>query len=115
MELFTDGVTAAVERAMSGVAQRQRVAAHNIANVATPGFRASRVEFEANLQRAIETGRAGDATSTITAATTPTRQDGNNVSLDEETQIMIKAGLHYEALVQALNHKLGLFRTAVER
>ena len=115
MELFTDGVTAAVERALGGVAERQRVTAANVANAATPGYRASRVEFESSLAEAIERGRPEDAAPTLTAATTPARLDGNNVSLDEETRILVTAGIQYEALVNALNYKLGLIRTAVER
>ena len=114
MELFTDAVTAGIERALSGVTQRQRVTAHNIANVSTPGFKASRVDFESNLAEAFRNGAPGEAGFTMRAANTPSSVNGNNVSLDEETQIMMKAGLQYEALVQALNYKLGLLRTAVE-
>ena len=115
MEIFTDGVTAAIEGALSGVAERQRVAAHNIANVATPGFRASRVSFEEDLAAALDGGRPGEVVPSVTAAATPARADGNNVSLDDETKIMITSGLQYQALVEALNHKLGLLRTAISR
>jgi flagellar basal-body rod protein FlgB len=115
MDLFTDAVTSGIERALSGVSQRQRVTANNIANVATPGFKASRVDFEADLAAAFGRGNPADAAPSITAANTPASVNGNNVSLDEETQIMLKAGLQYEALVQALNYKLGLIRTAIGR
>jgi flagellar basal-body rod protein FlgB len=113
--MFTDAVTAAVERALSGVSERQRVTANNIANVSTPGFKASRVNFEESLADAIRDGRPEDANPSLGAADTPARADGNNVSLDDETKILVKSGLQYQALVQALNYKLNLIRTAVER
>jgi flagellar basal-body rod protein FlgB len=113
VELFTDLATSAIERALDGVATRQRVSAHNIANVATPGFRASRVSFEQDLAGAIGRGAPGTARTEVTAAGTPARADGNNVVLEDETQIMITSGLQYEALVQALNYKLSVLRTAI--
>jgi flagellar basal-body rod protein FlgB len=113
MELFTDLATSAIERALDGVAQRQRVTAHNIANVATPGFRASRVAFEDDLASALERGTPSRAAASVVGAGTPARADGNNVVLEDETQIMVTSGLHYEALVQALNYKFSVLRTAV--
>lgn len=114
MSLFTDGVTAAVERALTGVAQRQRVTADNIANVDTPGFRASRVEFEADLARAIEAGRPETAAPSVVADGAAGGEDGNNVSLDRETATLVKSGLEYDALVAALNYKLNVLRTAID-
>ena len=115
MELFTDAVTAAVERALGGVAQRQRVSAANVANVSTPGYQAQRVEFEESLADAIDRGDPDSSSTSVTLANTPRNINGNNVLLDEETSILITSGLQYEALVNALNYKLGLIRTAVER
>src|SRR3954452_21912700 len=99
MQLFTDGVTTAVERALSGVAERQRVTANNIANLTTPGFRASRVNFESDLAAAIDRDDPSDAAPSIVDAGTPARGDGNTVALDEETEILVKSGVQYEALV----------------
>src|ERR1700736_6007434 len=42
--------------AMSGLAARQRTIANNVANVDTPGFKASEVNFEAALKSAIGSG-----------------------------------------------------------
>ena len=113
MELFTDTVTSAVERALDGVARRQRVTANNIANVATPGFRASRVAFEEDLADAVRRGAPNSVEASVIDAGSPARIDGNNVVLEDETQIMVTSGLQYEALVQALNYKLSVLRAAV--
>lgn len=114
MSFFTDGVTAAVEKALIGVSQRQRVTADNIANLNTPGFRASRVDFESDLARAIEDRRPGSAEPTVSLDTSPGGEDGNNVSLDSETATLVKSGLQYDALVSALNYKLNIVRTAID-
>ena len=53
MTLFTDRVTAGIESALDSVSLRQRVTADNIANMNTPGFKASRVEFENSLASAM--------------------------------------------------------------
>lgn len=114
MTLFTDNVTAAYERGLNGVSQRQRVTANNIANAATPGFTASKVDFEANLAAALERGSpAAAAGSTLSLATDAPGINGNNVSVETEVTTMIRSGLQYDALVSALNYKLGLLRTAI--
>ena len=114
MTLFTDRVTAGIESALDSVSLRQRVTADNIANMNTPGFKAARVEFEANLARALQGGGApGQARAEVTAATTPASADGNTVNVAEEQAIMVKAGLHFEALVTALNFKYSTLRTAI--
>lgn len=115
MGLFGDGAIDAVEAALSGVSERQKVIANNIANVAVPGFKASRVSFEDSLRSAIARGEPGRMTVSLDPANTPERIDGNNVALEEETTDLIKAGLHYDALVEALNFKLGLYRVAIGR
>ena len=113
MTLFTDSVTAAYERGLTGVSERQRVTANNIANAATPGFTASKVDFEANLAAALEEGDPSNATATISATGDAPGIDGNNVSVETETTTMIRSGLQYDALVSALNYKLGLLHTAI--
>jgi flagellar basal-body rod protein FlgB len=111
--LFTDNVTAAIERGLSGVAERQRVTSNNIANQATPGFTASKVDFEADLAAAIEHGDPSSARATQSLTNDAPGIDGNNVSLEGETTTLIRSGLQYDALVTALNYKLNLLHTAI--
>src|SRR5690554_76657 len=42
-----------LHRSLDGVAMRQRVTAHNIANVDTPGYKRYRLEFESVLKEAV--------------------------------------------------------------
>ena len=114
MAMFTDGVTAAVEQALSGVSLRQRVAANNIANANTPNFRASKVDFESDLANAIQAGDPAAAAPTVVDAQTPADQLGNTVQLEQETTTLISSGLQYDALVSALNYKLNLLQAALK-
>jgi flagellar basal-body rod protein FlgB len=110
--LFSDTTTWALEHALTAVAERQRAASHNIANAATPGFNAKRVDFEASLAAALDRG-SQDAIITNRRANTPEGINGNDVSLEEESSVLLRTEILYEALIAAENYKLGLLRTAM--
>jgi flagellar basal-body rod protein FlgB len=109
--LFTDTTTWALEHALNAVAERQRAAANNVANAATPGFRSKRVDFEESLARALRSDST-DAQITVRRANTPPGINGNDVSLEEESSLLLRTEILYEALIAAENYKLGLIRTA---
>ena len=58
--IFGDWGLRALYLGLDGLAMRQRATANNIANVDTPNYKAERVHFEAQLQRALQ----GDARAT---------------------------------------------------
>jgi flagellar basal-body rod protein FlgB len=111
----TDGTMDVIYQAMRGLAERQRVTANNVANVQTPGFKASRVDFETNLRDAVEQGAvpSADVAPEITTSTAPDVTNGNNVKLDDETVSMIKTNLQYQTMVEAMNAKFRLLKTAM--
>lgn len=113
--LFVDNTTQAIEWALSAQSERQRVTANNIANVNTPGFRSSRLEFESSLSQAMQRREPASARATTVAANTPVNINGNDVQLEDELQILEKSSIHYDALVQALNMKFNLVRNAIGR
>ena len=105
----------AVHSALRGLNQRQRVIANNIANVETPGYVAQRVSFEDSLRSAIVAGKPAQTSVAITPSEAAANINGNNVQLDDETMDLVDAGLSYQLMVQALNSKFGLLRTAIGR
>ena len=114
MTLFTDGVQSALERAMDGVALRQRVSAQNISNVMTPGYRAQQVSFESSLASALSVGEDPARTAlSVTDAGGQADANGNSVDLATESASLMKSGLQYEALVQATNYRFGVLRAAL--
>ena len=114
MTLFTDNVTAAIERGLAGVTERQRVTANNLANAETPGFIAGQVDFESNLADALAGGDPASAAISMSATTDAAGVNGNNVNVAGESTSLIRSGLQYDALVSALNYKLALLQTAVK-
>lgn len=112
--IFNDTTMNAIEFALRATGERQTTTANNIANMNTAGFTASRVRFEEELSQALSTGRSvEDLGIRRVAADTPIGVNGNNVALEEETQELVTSGLQYEALVNALNSKLTVLRTAI--
>jgi flagellar basal-body rod protein FlgB len=117
------GTDSYLRAAMSGLAARQRTIANNVANVDTPGFKASEVRFEDALKTAISRSKSRatvDQTSlnaavsrgTLVDATT-TRGDGNNVDIDREMELLGEANLTYSALTQTMATRLGILRNVI--
>ncbi|MCU1692936.1 MAG: flgB [Frankiales bacterium] len=114
MTLFTDRTQGALERAMDGVALRQRVMSQNVANAMTPGYQAQKVEFEGALADALRGGEdAGGVSPTVSGTGAANREDGNNVELETEATGLMRNGLQFDALVQATSYRLGVLRAAV--
>jgi flagellar basal-body rod protein FlgB len=111
MQIFTDRTMAALQAGLTGEAQRQRATSDNIANVNTPGYHAKRVDFESSLARALDRKQASTVTIDSSEAEPWLSLNGNTVSL--EADVLVKSGLHYEALVSAVNHRFTVTSTAI--
>ena len=117
------GADSYIQAALTGLAARQRTIANNVANVDTPNFKASEVNFEDTLKKAMQSAKPGRApnqsaldasmrsTSLINA--TSTRGDGNNVDIDREMEMLGEANLQYSALTQAMSTRLGILRNVI--
>jgi flagellar basal-body rod protein FlgB len=109
-----DITPAALHATLSGLAQRSRVTADNIANVNTPGFLAGRVDFESSLKGALRNGDTPQVNGgTTVRSLEPTNTNGNNVHLDQETLIATETGLRYQLALNALDGKYNSLRTAL--
>jgi flagellar basal-body rod protein FlgB len=112
----TDSVNQVLASALDGVSLRQRVIADNIANVDTPGFRASSVDFETQLRAAISDGSLADGVDQVTATTSPTDTpvgaNDNNVDLRKETMAAVQSQFQYQILTRAVNDRFNLVKTA---
>jgi len=100
---------------------RHSVIADNIANAETPYFKARRVEFEQELQKAVDDTQNGVAGRDIASvspvvyedAESESGQDLNTVDMDREMAAMTKNDLKYSAASQAVTKKFALLRYAV--
>ena len=117
------GNDAYLRAALSGLAARQRTIANNVANVDTPNFKASEVNFEDTLKAAMQRGARGFTpnqtalNASVSQAklvdATSTRGDGNNVDIDREMEMLSEANLTYSALTQAMSTRLGILRNVI--
>ena len=111
-----DVTTTALHAALSGLAERSRVTADNIANINTPGFLAGRTDFESALQELPELGRdarrsPGAASPARWSRRTPTATTSTWTS---ETVIATETGLRYQLALNALDGKYSVLRTSLQ-
>lgn len=105
-------VGAVLSSALDGIAQRQRVIADNIANVDTPGYRATSVDFETSLRAAIASGEPGaDLEPALLATDTPVGANGNNVDLRKETMAAVQSQFQYQIMTRAVSDRFELLKT----
>ncbi|MCW2755888.1 MAG: flagellar biosynthesis protein FlgB [Marmoricola sp.] len=113
----SDAVTQVLSTALDGVSARQSVIANNIANVDTPNFRATSLDFETQLQAAIDDGSFADGNApsvgtTTTPTDTPVGANGNNVDLRNETMAAVQSQFQYQILTRAVTDRFNLVKTA---
>ena len=109
-----DATTHVIEYALKGLDRRNEVIANNVANAEVPGFLASKVDFEQNLARAIESSDLDEApTLTVLGTGDNPGVNGNNVRLEVELTEMMKTNLMQQAMINAYNFKMDTARTAI--
>jgi len=102
-----------VQTAMRGISQRRQAYQDNIANAETPGFLARRVAFEDSLADAVGRGEPSSMAVTASRTTDPTNLSGNNVQVDQELVGLTETQLQGQLMVEAMNAKYRLLRTAI--
>ena len=112
MSMFSSVSSVALNSALDGLALRQRVIANNVANIQTPGYHAQKVSFEDALSKAVSSG-SGAVEARTARSLEPTREDGNNVNLDEETLLNIDTNLRYQLATQAVSNEFSTLRAAM--
>jgi flagellar basal-body rod protein FlgB len=101
--------------------QRHAVISDNIANAETPFFKARRVDFEAELQRAVEENEVVPGVNDVQSIEahvsqepfSEVGQDLNTVDMDREMAAMNKNDVKYSANSQALSRKFLLLKYAI--
>ncbi|SDI81969.1 flagellar basal-body rod protein FlgB [Frankineae bacterium MT45] len=112
--MLDDVTSVTLQAAMTGLAQRQRVTANNIANVETPGYIAQRVSFEDSLASAFSAGDPASTAVQQTASTDNSGVNGNNVNLSSEIVIDEETTMQNQLVAGALTAKYGLISTVLQ-
>jgi flagellar basal-body rod protein FlgB len=131
MNIGTSQTDKLLQGALTGLATRQRVITNNVANVDTPEFKGSRVDFEQALLNATgrveglrmasvpnavagpDDDRADLKPEVVTMSGTSRRSDGNNVDIDQEMVELAQTNLTYNAVTQLLNGRMAILRTVI--
>ncbi len=118
-------------KALNASWKRNEVLANNIANVNTPDYKRSDVNFQEILQNSLEEkGIKGAKThqnhmdigtkdlenithEVHTSEGYSTRRDGNNVDMDVEMAEVTKNNIYYEAVSRQLSSKLNRLRSSI--
>ncbi len=125
-DIADSSIMNALGRQMTRAVAKQLVAAGNLANLDTPGYRTREVSFDDALDQQLQTsltpaasghsmaGAAmGSGPSSLEAEGLPGRRDGNNVQLDRELLDMTKASADFSAAQAAMAAKFRLVRYAI--
>ena len=120
-----------LQQGLSAAWTRNAVIRNNIANVETPNFKASEVEFETLMARAIESGgfqgakthaRHIDIGAGSIESITPRivknrdlsmRMDGNNVDIEAENVNLARNSIYYNTLLEKMNSEIRRLRMAI--
>jgi flagellar basal-body rod protein FlgB len=138
---ISDPTIRALDGGLRGLTARQRTIASNIANIDTPGFKPTSVDFEsalaANWAQEQEAPGAGAASTdasagmlrtdprhfaiadpaaagaSVNAASANARNDGNVVDLETEMSALMETGIRYGSLSRMLQGKFGQLRDVI--
>ena len=127
MNDISDGaIMSALGRQMSAAVAKQVVAAGNLANIDTPGYRTRDASFGDLLNGEVQKlGLSVTTTNQLPGTMTSdgsqasevegleSRRDGNNVQLDRELLTMTRANADFSAAQASLSAKFRLIRFAI--
>ena len=129
--LFSDKVPGMLKKNLDFISVRQNMISSNISNVDTPGFKASDINFQAQLRDAMgskdslnlratnEKHIAPSASSLKSLSPDPFEEDGvaksngNNVDIDNEMAKLAENQITYNAIVQLMMKRGSTVRSAV--
>jgi len=96
-------------RFLTYLSQREEVVASNIANADTPGYQTRDLTAPADFSNALT-----DASAMIEIPALPSRNDGNNVSIDREARLLAETALKFNVTAQMLRSEIKNVRSAIE-
>jgi flagellar basal-body rod protein FlgB len=117
--VLIDTTQLALERSISGAAQRHEALAANIANAATPGYRRVDVDFHGALTAAMGSSDAHSAvertgfSTQVDNSAGPTQADGNTIDIDAESAKLASNALEQQAAVSVAKTRNAILRAAM--
>jgi flagellar basal-body rod protein FlgB len=88
---------------------RQKLAASNIANVDTPGYKTRDIDFQFELMSRLE-----GASPNIIEPELAAKNDGNNVSLDREARLLAENGIRFQTASLLAKGQFRMAKAAIQ-
>src|SRR5271157_5564698 len=104
-----DRLEGRLERYLDLLSARQKLVASNIANADTPGYHTQDIDFQTEFQNAMS-----GTPNVLEVAGLPTKNDGNNVSLDRESRLLAENALRFNVAASLLRSQIGSLRAAIK-
>src|SRR6266852_1373942 len=97
-----DGLTGNLERYLDLLAARQKLVASNIANADTPGYKTRDMDFQFEFMSLVK----GGAPNVNQVSGLPTKNDGNNVSMDREARLLAENAIRFNLAANLMKSQL---------
>jgi flagellar basal-body rod protein FlgB len=117
--VLIDTTQLALERSISGAAQRHEALAANLANATTPGYRRVDVDFHGALAAALGSSDAKSAVEQTSFSTQvdrsvgATQADGDTIDVDAESAKLAANALEQQAAVSVAKTRNAILRAAM--
>jgi flagellar basal-body rod protein FlgB len=102
-------LTTNLEHYMDLLSARQKLAASNIANADTPGYKTKDIDFQQEFANVL----SGQQPLTINAQGLPDKPDGNNVNVDREARMLAENAMRFNVASVLLRGQLNSIREAI--
>ena len=104
-----DPIAGQLERYMDLLSTRQKLVASNIANADTPGYHTQDIDFQTEFKNSLSA-----TPNVLDVAGLPTKNDGNNVSLDRESRLLAENALRFNVASSLLRSQINSLRSAIK-
>ena len=109
-----DSTQLSLEAAMRGSMLRQSLLTNNLANANTPGYQREDINFQGQLNQALQSGQSADSVNfTPTVQSGVVGADGNGVSGEQDSASLAENGLLYENLTAIAAQREQILKTAI--
>lgn len=105
-----DALTGNLEKYMDLLSARQKLAASNIANADTPGYKTKDIDFQQEFMSMVN----GQQPMTINADGLVEKPDGNNVSVDREARMLAENAMRFNVASTLLRGQLNQIKEAIQ-
>ena len=109
-----DTTQLSLEAAMRGSMLRQTLLTNNLANADTPGYQREDVNFQSQLDTAMQNGQSPSSVNfTPSVQSGVVSADGNGVSGEQDSADLAENGLLYENLTEIAAQREVILKTAI--